>query len=78
MIGGNFYEAKPEVGINDASYGLLLKGDGSGNFTSVPMRKSGLALTGAIRGIYKLKVKGKPLLVITRNNGSVETYLVAP
>ncbi len=33
IMGGNFYESKPEVGIYDASYGVFLKGDGKGNFT---------------------------------------------
>ena len=35
LMGGNFYQSKPEVGIYDASYGILLKGDGKGNFTAV-------------------------------------------
>src|SRR5258708_21647795 len=35
LVGGNFYESKPEVGIYDASYGLLLKGDGKGGFAAV-------------------------------------------
>ena len=30
LLGGNFYQSKPEAGIYDASYGLLLKGDGKG------------------------------------------------
>lgn len=28
VLGGNFYESKPETGIYDASYGLLLRGNG--------------------------------------------------
>src|SRR3978361_841228 len=32
LLGGNFYQSKPEAGIYDASYGVLLKGDGKGNF----------------------------------------------
>lgn len=75
ILGGNFYEAKPEVGINDASFGLLLKGGGKGNFLSVPMQKSGLFMEGAVRGIYALKNgTGKSLLVITKNNGLVQTF----
>ena len=35
LLGGNFYQSKPEVGIYDASYGLLLKGDGKGNFKAL-------------------------------------------
>ena len=34
LLGGNFYQSKPEAGIYDGSYGLFLKGNGSGNFKS--------------------------------------------
>jgi hypothetical protein len=40
LLGGNFYQGKPEVGIYDASYGLLLKGDGKGNFNALGARQS--------------------------------------
>ena len=46
LMGGNFYESKPEVGIYDASYGILLKGDGKGNFTAVPAQQSGINIRG--------------------------------
>jgi hypothetical protein len=36
LMGGNFYQSKPETGIYDASYGTMLKGDGKGNFISLP------------------------------------------
>src|SRR5450756_424976 len=35
LIGGNQYRAKPETGINDASYGLFLKGNKDGTWKSV-------------------------------------------
>lgn len=31
-MGGNFYQGQPQVGIYDASYGVLLKGNGKGDF----------------------------------------------
>ncbi len=55
LMGGNFYESKPEVGIYDGSYGLLLKGDGKGNFRSIPADSSGINIRGAIRDIIALK-----------------------
>src|SRR4030095_16900297 len=42
LLGGNFYQSKPEIGIYDASYGLLLKGDGKGNFQAVKEQQSGI------------------------------------
>jgi hypothetical protein len=41
LTGGNFYQSKPEVGIYDASYGLLLKGDGNGDFGAMKSDRSG-------------------------------------
>ncbi|MGC4035273.1 MAG: VCBS repeat-containing protein [Chitinophagaceae bacterium] len=72
IVGGNFYESKPEVGIYDASYGLLLKGDGKGNFTSVPPQQSGIAVKGAVRDIINLKASKKNFILIAKNNEPVE------
>ena len=55
LLGGNFYQSKPEVGIYDASYGLLLKGDGKGAFTAVKAQQSGINIKGAVRDIIVIK-----------------------
>lgn len=68
ISGGNFYKAKPETGIYDASHGLLLNGDGTGNFTSVPAGKSGFFVKGEIRAIESLKWKGKSVVLVARND----------
>jgi hypothetical protein len=72
LLGGNFYQAKPEVGINDASYGLLLKGDGHGEFNPIPMAQSNLFVKGAVRDMILLKSLKRDLVVISKNNGTVE------
>ncbi|HVU95237.1 MAG TPA: VCBS repeat-containing protein, partial [Puia sp.] len=71
LVGGNFYESKPEVGIYDASYGLLLKGDGQGGFVPVPAEKSGFFVKGAVRDIERVGDR----VVVARNNDSVRTFL---
>ena len=71
LVGGNFYESKPEVGIYDASYGLLLKGDGRGGFVPVPAEKSGFFVKGAVRDIEKVGDR----VVVAMNNDSVRTFL---
>jgi len=68
LLGGNFYQSKPEVGIYDASYGLLLKGDGQGKFKSVPMQQSGVNISGAIRDISVLKVGKQSIVILLKNN----------
>jgi hypothetical protein len=72
LVGGNFYESKPEVGIYDASYGLLLKGDGRGNFVSVPAEQSGININGAVRDIKPIKVGKKKMVFIAKNNAAPE------
>jgi hypothetical protein len=68
LIGGNFYQSKPEVGIYDASYGLLLKGDGNGNFNAVNEKQSGILVKGQVRNIIQLKAGKKNLVVFAMNN----------
>jgi hypothetical protein len=74
LMGGNFYESKPEVGIYDASYGLLLKGDGKGGLKSIDEKESGLLIRGAIRDMVILKEGEKQLLVFALNNDSLKIY----
>jgi hypothetical protein len=74
VLGGNFYQSKPEVGIYDASYGLLLRGDGKGGFTPVPPQQSGISIKGAIRDIMSLKRGKKQLLIFARNNEAPVFY----
>jgi hypothetical protein len=74
LLGGNFYQSKPEVGINDASYGLLLKGDGKGNFKAVNASNSGFFLKGAVRDILTVKQGKKNLVIVARNNEPVKIF----
>lgn len=71
LLGGNFYEAKPEAGIHDGSYGLMLKGDGKGGFEAVSAAKSGFFLKGAIRDLLRLKTRKGDYVVACRNNDSM-------
>ena len=71
IIGGNFYESKPEAGIYDASYGLFLKGDGKGNFTALSAQQSGINIRGAVRDITTMNVSKKKCLVVALNNERV-------
>ncbi|AMR34461.1 hypothetical protein A0256_07360 [Mucilaginibacter sp. PAMC 26640] len=68
LLGGNFYQSKPEAGIYDASYGLLLKGNGSGGFRAVAPQQSGILVKGAVRDILQIDAGSKTLLVFAKNN----------
>ncbi len=72
VMGGNFYESKPEVGIYDGSYGILLKGDGTGGFRSVPAQESGISIRGAVRDIITMRIGKKKVIAVAKNNATIE------
>ncbi len=72
LTGGNLYRAKPETGIYDASYGLLLKGNGMGSFEALPSQQSGVLIRGEIRDIETISWKKKHLLIIGKSNDSIQ------
>jgi hypothetical protein len=72
LLGGNLYQAKPEVGIYDASYGLMLRGDGKGNFSALTPQQSGINIRGAVRDIVPVMAGKKKLMLIGENNGRLK------
>jgi hypothetical protein len=74
LIGGNFYQSKPEAGIYDASYGLLLKGDGKGGLVPVPATRSGFFVKGAVRDIQTIKIKHQSIIIVAKNNDAIEIF----
>ena len=64
--------SKPEVGIYNASYGLLLKGLGNGEFLALDQNKSGVSIRGEIRDFELLKFQGQEIIVVAKNNEKIE------
>ncbi|MBR9922266.1 MAG: hypothetical protein GYB31_15620 [Bacteroidetes bacterium] len=71
VLGGNFYRAKPEVGIHDASFGLVLLGREAGGYEALSPDESGLFLEGEIRDFLPLE-DGR--LLVARNNKTLELW----
>jgi hypothetical protein len=74
LMGGNFYQSKPETGIYDASYGTLLKGDGKGNFTALATRQSGINTRGAVRDIAVIQMGKKKVVLVAGNNEGMKIF----
>jgi enediyne biosynthesis protein E4 len=73
LLGGNFYGVTPLLSRYDASLGLLLKGDGKGNFAPVPASESGFVADGEVRDIQFITLaNGKKIALIIRNNDTVK------
>ena len=72
LVGGNLYGVMPMLGRYDASYGLMLRGDGEGGFTPVDMEQSNLVIDGQVRDMRMLRgARGERLIVVARNNDRV-------
>jgi hypothetical protein len=62
------------MGVIDANFGQLFEGNGKGGFSYVPQSKSGLKITGDIKSLQVIDVKGAKYLMAGINNFGVETY----
>ena len=73
VVGGNSSGVTPVRGRYDASYGLLLRGDGKGGFAPVDMEASHLVIEGEVRHMKPLRAaNGDRLIVVARNDTTVE------
>jgi hypothetical protein len=67
LLCGNNSKAKIRLGKFDSNYGILLAGDGTGNFTYVNQKESGFKISGDVRSsiqindIFYFGINGKPL-----------------
>ncbi len=72
LLAGNMYGSEVETPRNDASYGVLLQGDGKGSFFALPAYKSGLYIEGEIRQMDQLVLNGISTFVLATNNDSLQ------
>jgi enediyne biosynthesis protein E4 len=68
LLAGNQSKFRIRVGKTDANCGLLLRGNGKGDFEAVA--SSGLQLTGDIRDVQRVNNR----LIFSANDGKVQTY----
>ena len=54
LLCGNINHARLRFGNYDANYGVLLKGDGKGNFTYINQQQAGLYLRGDVRSVINI------------------------
>ena len=71
LITGNIYDVKPSYGgRQDAGFGLMLEGDGTGKFRVVHAHKSGYLIKGEGRSIRKIQVDGRGAIITGRNDAT--------
>jgi hypothetical protein len=75
VINGNDYGTEVSVGRYDALNGLLLKGDGKGNFNPASILESGIYIPGNGKALVKLRSEtGKCLLVASQNKAPLKAF----
>jgi hypothetical protein len=75
MINGNDYGTEVTTGRYDAFNGLMLKGDGKGNFKPLTILQSGVYLPGDGRALVKLRgANGNYLLAASQNKDFMKVF----
>ncbi|MFN8345555.1 MAG: VCBS repeat-containing protein [Spirosomataceae bacterium] len=72
LLAGNQSKFRIRIGKTDANQGLLLKGNGKGDFEVLPQYRSGLFLNGDIRDVQQIGNQ----LIFGMNDGKMQTYLL--
>ena len=75
VVNTNDYSTNVSVGRYDALNGLLLLGDGKGNFTPKSILESGIFIAGNGKALVKLRsAANEYLLAATQNRGKLKLY----
>ena len=67
-IAGNLHSSEVETPRNDASNGLILKGDGKGNFEPIESRESGFYTPGDVKDLAEISIQGNNYLLVAKNS----------
>lgn len=74
ILGGNQSYTKIRIGAIDSGLGLILLGDGKGNFESLAQDQTGLSIKGDIKSLLPIVLSGKECLLIGIHNQAVRKY----
>ncbi|MEB2776268.1 VCBS repeat-containing protein [Algoriphagus sp. D3-2-R+10] len=76
ILGGNQSYTRIRIGLMDAGLGLVLIGDGEGNFTPLSPAESGLTIKGDIKSILPIKTNTGIQLLFGINQQPLESYTI--
>ena len=76
FLAQNYFGTDADTSCYDAGQGLLLRGDGRGNFTPLSPKESGIAIYGEQRACATCDFDddGRPDLVVTQHGGPTKLY----
>jgi hypothetical protein len=74
FLAGNFYGLKPEVGRQDANYGVTYLGGPNKAYSYIEPVNSGLFVKGEVRDVKEIKTKKGKVIVVARNNEQLQIF----
>ncbi len=77
LIAGNLYNSEVETPRNDGSKGLFLKGNGKGEFLSVPVKESGFYTNGDVKDLKKITIGNDNYIISAKNNDYLQFIKVS-
>jgi len=72
LIAGNLYASEVETPRNDASYGIVLKGNGEGKFNIITARESGFFTSGDVKGMKLIYKNDTKYIICVKNNDEIQ------
>jgi len=72
MLAGNLYHAEVETSRADAGIGLIMTGDGEGNFSPMPKQNSGVDLPYNVKSLAKLNHLEQQLYIVGCNDDKIK------
>jgi enediyne biosynthesis protein E4 len=74
ILAGNEYQSAVSIGRYDASYGLVLKGNGKGDFVPVNLTESGLIIDGDVKAMQIINIRNKRALLVAPNDSKLKVF----
>ncbi len=72
LIAGNLYNSEVETARNDAGKGLLMFGDGKGNFKPIHKDNSGFFAPYNVKAMAEIQIKGAPYIILGCNDDKIQ------
>ncbi len=74
LLAGNSFATEVTIGRYDAGKGLLLKGNGKGDFQSIRAKESGFLSNGDAKALTRLMLEKEPLYLLSNNADSLKVF----
>lgn len=76
LLAGNLYVSEIETPRNDASFGLLLLGNGANGFKPLDHNRSGFFAKGDVKKLKTIKNKNQELILVAKNDSPMQVFKI--